>query len=46
MLMKAENFHNKKWFEEDEAAHGYDGRLDIEPHDPVSRLKERVRMAC
>jgi len=33
--MQAENFHNKKWFKSDEAAHGYDGPLDVEPHDPV-----------
>jgi hypothetical protein len=33
--MQAENFHNKKWFKSDEAAHGYDGPLDVEPHDLV-----------
>jgi hypothetical protein len=35
-MKKAENFHNKKWFKADEAAHGYDGLLDLEPHDLVS----------
>jgi hypothetical protein len=34
-LMQAENFHTKKWFQQDEASHGYNGPLDNEPHDLV-----------
>lgn len=34
-MKKAENFHGKKWFKEDTKAHGHDGLLDIEPHDPA-----------
>ncbi|KAF4629763.1 hypothetical protein G7Y89_g8380 [Cudoniella acicularis] len=39
-MKKAENFHTKKWFKADENAHGYDGLLNIEPHDlaPISNL--------
>lgn len=39
-MRKAENFHNKPWFEADEKAHGYDGHLHTEPHDlaPISKL--------
>ncbi|KUJ16260.1 alcohol oxidase [Mollisia scopiformis] len=39
-MKKAENFHGKKWFKANEAAHGHDGLLDIEPHDlaPISNL--------
>jgi hypothetical protein len=33
--MQAENFHTKKWFQQDEASHGYNGLLDNEPHDLV-----------
>lgn len=32
---QAENFHGKKWFKEDTNAHGHEGPLDIEPHDPA-----------
>jgi choline dehydrogenase-like flavoprotein len=35
MQCQAENFHGKKWFKEDTKAHGRDGLLDIEPHDPA-----------
>lgn len=34
-MKKAENFHGKEWFKEDEETHGHDGLLDIEPHDLV-----------
>ncbi|TVY39803.1 Oxygen-dependent choline dehydrogenase [Lachnellula occidentalis] len=34
-MKKAENFHGKEWFKADEEAHGYDGPLNIEPHDPA-----------
>ncbi|KAH8754928.1 hypothetical protein F5882DRAFT_524123 [Hyaloscypha sp. PMI_1271] len=39
-MKKAENFHTKKWFKQDEPSHGYNGLLDIEPHDlaPISDL--------
>ncbi|KAN0096005.1 GMC oxidoreductase [Hyaloscypha variabilis] len=39
-MKKAENFHTKKWFKQDEASHGYNGLLDNEPHDlaPISDL--------
>ncbi|PMD15473.1 GMC oxidoreductase [Hyaloscypha hepaticicola] len=39
-MKKAENFHTKKWFQQDEASHGYNGLLDNEPHDlaPISDL--------
>ncbi|KAL2066308.1 hypothetical protein VTL71DRAFT_2379 [Oculimacula yallundae] len=39
-MKKAENFHGKKWFKADEAAHGTEGLLDIEPHDlaPISNM--------
>ncbi|KAE8448655.1 hypothetical protein EG329_009080 [Mollisiaceae sp. DMI_Dod_QoI] len=39
-MKKAENFHGKTWFKADEAAHGHDGPLDIEPHDlaPISNM--------
>lgn len=33
--IQAENFHGKKWFKDDTKAHGHDGLLDIEPHDPA-----------
>ncbi|CZR63401.1 probable glucose dehydrogenase precursor short protein] [Phialocephala subalpina] len=39
-MKKAENFHGKKWFKADDAAHGNSGLLDIEPHDlaPISNM--------
>ncbi|KAH6676255.1 hypothetical protein B0J14DRAFT_585158 [Halenospora varia] len=39
-MKKAESFHTKKWFKADESVHGYDGLLDIEPHDlaPISNM--------
>lgn len=39
-MMKAENFHNKPWFNSCEEAHGTNGKLDVEPHDlaPISEL--------
>jgi hypothetical protein len=45
--MQAENFHNKKWFKADDAVHGYNGPLDIEPHDLVSYVDaSRVQHPC
>lgn len=41
-LIKAENFHSKGWFKEDKHAHGYNGPLDIEPHDPVGAAPETL----
>ena len=44
--MQAENFHGKEWFKADEQAHGYEGLLDVEPHDLVSeyhRVFQEVR---
>ncbi|KFY43004.1 hypothetical protein V494_02139 [Pseudogymnoascus sp. VKM F-4513 (FW-928)] len=39
-MKKAENFHPKTWFKEDEKSHGYNGLLDTEPHDmaPISNM--------
>ncbi|TVY38434.1 Oxygen-dependent choline dehydrogenase [Lachnellula subtilissima] len=39
-MKKAENFHGKKWFKADEQNHGYDGLLNVEPHDlaPISNM--------
>jgi hypothetical protein len=39
-VVQAETFHTKPWFQADEKAHGYDGPLNIEPHDlaPISEL--------
>lgn len=43
-MKKAESFHTKKWFKADESVHGYDGLLDIEPHDLVSYYG--LKMSC
>ncbi|KAF7886431.1 hypothetical protein EAF00_010534 [Botryotinia globosa] len=39
-MKKAENFHNKDWFEANDSVHGHDGLLDVEPHDlaPISNM--------
>lgn len=39
-MKKAENFHSKKWFNEDQSTHGYDGPLDVEPHDLVGTVSQ------
>lgn len=41
-MKKAENFHGKDWFKADTKAHGYDGLLNIEPHDMVNGKIEDV----
>jgi hypothetical protein len=41
-MKKAENFHNKKWFDADKDAHGYDGLLDVEPHDLVRVIESQT----
>lgn len=43
-MKKAEKFHEKKWFKEDKEAHGYNGMLDIEPHDLVRFSFLKLRM--
>jgi hypothetical protein len=42
MPVEAENFHPKKWFKEDKESHGYNGPIDIEPHDIVGQILRRV----
>lgn len=40
-MKKAEKFKPKSWFKEDQDAHGRDGELGIEPHDPAP-ITERI----
>lgn len=39
-MRKSEHFHGKDWFQAEKDAHGYEGPLNIEPHDlaPISEL--------
>ncbi|KAF5026132.1 hypothetical protein F66182_1780 [Fusarium sp. NRRL 66182] len=39
-MAKAENFHNKDWFNETKGSHGREGHVHTEPHDlaPISNL--------
>ena len=40
MILQAETFHPKPWFQADAQSHGYSGPLHTEPHDlaPISQL--------
>ncbi|UNI23220.1 hypothetical protein JDV02_009052 [Purpureocillium takamizusanense] len=40
-MRKAESFKGKPWFKADEASHGYDGPLGVEPHD-LAPISERI----